>query len=125
MRSRVDVSPEPVEEGPAQVVRVDPDDGATCVFRDAPVVARLSRPLDAESLGGPSFRVEDQEGPVPGRFLVSPDGHVVIWRAERPLIPGAVHFVVACGLRDRSGREVARHVSRFVPCDLSFSDLPG
>ena len=113
-------------EGPAWVIRVDPGDGATGVFRDTPVLASLSHPADATTVHGGSFRVEESGGEaVPGDVLLSPDGKLLIWTASRPLAPGVEHLVTADGLKDRRGREVAPHRSRFVPCALARSDVPG
>ena len=53
------------------------------------------------------------------------DGRLVIWTAARLLAPGIEHLVTADGLKDRKGREVAPHRSRFVPGALARSDLPG
>lgn len=113
----------PEDDGPAWVVRVDPQDGAIGVLRDAPVLARLSRPADPKSLSEASFRVEADGETVPATLRTSPDGRVVIWLGERLLNPGVEHVVVACGLRDALGRAVAAHRSRFVPCDLARADL--
>ena len=105
------------------VARVDPNDGATQVLRDAPVILRVSQPVDPRSLSPESVSVQDDYGTVPGWLSLSPDFHVVIWGAERHLRPGILHFVVARGLRDQRGRLVDPHWSRFVPCDLARSDL--
>lgn len=111
--------------GPAVVLRVDPHDGATGVFRDATVVACLSHPADAASLGPETFRVEEAgTRAVPGRLALSPDRATVIWTARRLLTPGVEHLVTADGLRDTRGQPVGRHCSRFVPCDLVMADLP-
>ena len=113
-------------EGPAWVTKVDPRDGATGVFRDAPVLARLSHPADAATVHPGSFRVEESGGAeVPGDLLLSPDGRLVIWTAARLLAPGIEHLVTADGLKDRKGREVAPHRSRFVPGALARGDVPG
>ncbi|HVR69583.1 MAG TPA: Ig-like domain-containing protein [Vicinamibacteria bacterium] len=110
--------------GPAFVVRVDPRDGATGVFRDAPVVACLSHAADVSSVGPETFRVEEQGGDaVPGRLRLSPDRAVVIWTAHRLLTPGIEHVVTADGLRDARGGRVAPYSSRFVPCDLVLEDV--
>jgi len=114
---------DPRADRPPTVARVDPNDGATQVLRDAPVILRLSQPLDPESLSPQSVSVQDDFGTVPGCLRLSPDFHVVIWGAERFLRPGILHFVVARGLRDQRGRPVDPHWSRFVPCDLARSDL--
>ena len=112
-------------EGQAWVTKVDPGDGATGVFRDALVLARLSHPADAASVHG-GFRVEESGGAeVPGEILLSPDGHLLIWTAARPLVPGVEHLVTADGLRDHRGRQVVPHRSRFVPCGLARGDVPG
>lgn len=115
----------PPDEGGPSVVRVDPWDGAVGVFRDTPVLARLSHAAAASSLSAASFSVVDAHGPVPGSPRLSPDARVVIWTPERLLAPGLVHFVRASGLRDLRGREVSPHLSRFVPCDLTWGDFPG
>ena len=112
-------------QGPAWVTKVDPGDGATGVFRDTPVLARLSHPADAASVTG-SFRVEERGGgEVPGAVLLSPDGRLLIWTAARLLAPGVEHLVTADGLKDHRGRQVAPHRSRFVPCALARDDVPG
>lgn len=115
----------PPDDGSPWVVRVDPWDGAAGVFRDAPVVVRFSHPADPASLSAETFGIRDPEGPVPGHLRFSPDGHVVIWRADGLLTPGVLHFVVAAGLRDLRGREVTPHLSRFVTCDMVRHDVPG
>lgn len=116
--------PATAPEGPAWVTRVDPGDGATGVFRDAPVLACLSHPADAATVHGGSFRVEEPGGiAVPGEVLLSPDGRLLIWTAARLLAPGVEHWVTADGLKDHRGREVAPHRSRFVPCALARSDV--
>jgi len=111
--------------GPLRVVRVDPGDGATGVFRDVPVVLRLSHPAAAESLSLETLRVEDEKGPVPGRPRVSPDGRVLMWFPDRLLAPGERHRVSAAGLRDARGRELEPHESRFVPGELAWNDVTG
>ena len=117
---------DPVAPGPASVTKVDPGDGATGVFRDTPVLARLSHPADAASVHTGSFRVEECGGAeVPGVVLLSPDGRLLIWTAARLLAPGVEHLVTADGLKDQRGREVTPHRSRFMPCALARDDLPG
>lgn len=112
--------------GPPLVLRVDPRDGATGVFRDAPVVACLSHAADAASVSPATFRVEEEGGgAVPGRLSLSPDRAVVIFTAGRLLRPGVAHVVTAEGLRDARGLVVRPHSSRFVPCDLVASDVNG
>ena len=111
-------------EEPTRLLRVDPRDGATGVFRDSPVIVRLSQPADPASLSPATFRVEGPFGPVPGHAGLSPDGQCVIWTGERPFAPDALHFVVVRGLADERGREVQPHVTRFVSCDIVWSTLP-
>jgi hypothetical protein len=110
-------------DDPARILRVEPRDGATGVFRDTPIVASVSHPLLPSSLTAEAFAVEDEIGAVPGRPALSPDGRCVVWRAERLLVPGAAHRVTVAGLRDVRGRTMAPHRSAFVPCDLTFRDL--
>ena len=113
-------------EGPVWVTKVDPGDGATGVFRDTPVLARLSHPADAASVHTGTFRVEECGGAeVPGVVLLSPDGRLLIWTAARLLAPGVEHLVTADGLKDHNGRQVVPHRSRFMPCALARDDLPG
>lgn len=112
----------PGDEGPRVVLRVDPHDGATGVFRDAPVVLRLSHPAQVEA-GAAAIEVLDDQGAVPGATFVSPDGLVLVWRGLRGLRPEAVHFVATRGLLDREGRTFAPHLSRFLPCGLGREDL--
>jgi hypothetical protein len=114
----------PDDEGPSRVLRVEPGDGATGVFRDTPVVARLSHPGQPESVTCETFRVLDDEGAVPAKLRLSPDGLVVIWLAQRLLAPGVNHFVVSSGLEDVRGQQVLPHLSRFLPCHLAREDLP-
>ena len=110
--------------GPAVVLRVDPRDGATGVFRDAAVVACLSHAAEVGSVGPETFRVEeDGGGLVPGWLCLSPDRAVVIWTARRLLTPDIEHVVTADGLRDARGQAVVPYSSRFVPCDLVLNDV--
>lgn len=112
------------DEGDPVVLRVNPEDGAVGVFRDAPVIVSLSHPVDPASLAPDALRVETSDGrPVPGAVAASPDGAVLIWTAASYLVPGLVHFVALHGLRDRRGLLVGQHVTRFVPCDLTLADL--
>jgi len=111
--------------GACWIIRVDPRDGADCVFRDAPVVARFSGCLDPASVSADTFRVLDDQGPLSGDLRVSPDGRVLIWTPLRPLSPDQHHFVVASGLRDVRGREGGAHLSRFRTCGLTRQDLSG
>jgi hypothetical protein len=72
-----------------------------------------------------SVRVLDAEGEVPARLGLSADGCVVIWQAERLLVPGIEHVLVSSGLRDARGLAVGAVRTRFVPCSLSRRDLTG
>ena len=110
---------------PGAVVRVDPRDGAVCVFRDTAVVAHFSRPLDPAAVSAESFRVQDDRGPVAGRVRLSPDAGVLIWEPAEPLAAYVHHFIVTAGLRDARGREIATHLSRFLTCDLMQRDISG
>lgn len=109
-------------DGPPAVLHVDPDDGRLGVFCDAPVIVRLSQPVDCARLPAASVSVCDPAGPVPGALCVVGDGDVLVWTASRRLRPDAPHFVVVAGLVDRRGREVPRHLSRFVPCGFGSFD---
>jgi hypothetical protein len=115
----------PPDDGPTFVVRVDPRDGASGVFRDAPVVVSLSHPVEPGSLTSDTLSVEAAGDAVPGRLHMSPDGAVVIWVAAGPLQPGVEHRVRATGLRDWRGLPVEPHESRFVPCSLAIGDVFG
>ncbi len=108
---------------PTRVVRVDPADGLRSVFRDTPVLARLSRPADPQSLSRETFRIEDPVGSLPGTARLSPDGRVVIWCGDRLFEPGMEHVILVCGLRDDRGRPVTPHRSTFVPCTLAWAEL--
>jgi hypothetical protein len=108
------------------VLRVNPEDGAAGVFRDAPVIVSLSHPIDPATLAltPDAVRVETVDGCiVEGRVSASPDGAVLIWTAVHGLTAGAIHFVAVRGLRDRRGLDLRPHVTRFVPCDLTLADL--
>ncbi len=113
----------PSDETPTRVVRIDPGDGATGVFKDTPVVARLSQPGDPSSLSPRTFHVLDEAGEVPAQLRMSLDGSVVIWQAGRLLEAGVLHSVACSGLKDRRGRQVSPHLSRFLVCDLARTDL--
>jgi hypothetical protein len=115
----------PEDDAPASLLRIEPQDGAVCVFRDSPVVAHYSRPLDPASVGAETFRVWADEGVVSGRLRLSPDGSVLIWEPGAPLGSFVHHFVSSSGLRDARGREVAERLSRFLTCDLMRRDLSG
>ena len=112
------------ESRPSWVVRVEPPDGAAGVFRDAPVLIRVSQPLDRRSLDAETVTVTDAFGAVPGRAELSVDLQVVIWRPELSFLPCLEHRVEVCGLRDLGGGEVRPHISRFYPGGLSSHDLP-
>jgi hypothetical protein len=116
--------PPPVDEPEPLVVRVDPRDGASGIFRDTPVVVSLSQPADPATVTEDTFRVEAAGStPLDGAIRLSPDGSVLIWTSARNLTPGVVHFVAVRGVRDRRGLPVRTHVSRFVPCDVALADL--
>jgi hypothetical protein len=108
---------------PPAVVSVNPVDGATGVFRDSLVAVRLSVPVDPRTLDARTLRVQEVEGPVPGRLALWGDACVVVFQPERALRPHVIHFVIVSGLADRAGRSVRPHCSRFVPCDLSLEDF--
>jgi hypothetical protein len=110
--------------GPTYFTRVDPADGADGVFRDACVLAKLSAPADPTTLSADTFRIEDPDGIVPARLRISPDRLVLIWAADRLLVPGVAHVVHSSGLRDAHGQEVVPHQSAFTPCDLISTDWP-
>ena len=113
----------PPGDNPARVLRLEPAEGASGIFRDTPVVALLSHAASRDSLGDHVLVVTDTKGKVPGRVVLSPDGRVLVWQADRLLAAGVTHEVQCAGLRDLRGRELASYHSRFVPCDLSWSDL--
>ena len=107
----------------AGVVRIDPNDGATGVFRDDPVVVVLSHPADAASVTEEAFQVADDEGGVAGILRVSPEARVLVWTPRAPLRAEAEHVVSIAGLRDLRGREMAPHKSRFRPCRFTARDV--
>lgn len=107
---------------PPAVLHVDPDDGRVGVFCDALVVLHVSQPLDEASLVAATFSVRDPAGAVPGELRVVGRGDVLVWRAARRLRPDAPHFVLVSGLLDRRGRELPRHLSRFVPCAFTSAE---
>lgn len=110
-------------DDPTRVLRVDPADGLKGVFRDTPVLVRLSRPVDAATVCAATFRIESAGRCVSGDRRLSPDGRVVIWRSERLLEPAIEYQLVIAGVRDERGREVLPHQSRFVPSTLSWAEL--
>ena len=105
------------------IALVEPGDGATGIFRDAPVALRVSAPVDPRSLTAETLRVQDPDGCVPGHAQASGDGCLLVWWPERLLQPDVLHFVVVRGLFDLRGRPVAPHFSRFVPCGFARQDL--
>ena len=111
------------ETSPAWVMRTSPEDGAAFVLRDTPVLLRLSHAVDPASVRTGAVRVLDATGEVPAGLRWTAAGHVVIWEPRRLLVPGVEHVLIARGLVDRRGRQVAEHWSRFVPCGLSTQDL--
>jgi len=117
------LGPAAEEKGAAWVMRTSPEDGAVFVLRDTPVLLRLSHPVDPTSLAGGSVRVLDPMGEVPASLRWVSEGQVLIWEPKRLLVPGVEHVVMARGLKDRLGRGIAEHWSRFVPCGLSREDL--
>ena len=113
----------PPGDTPPRVVRIDPGEGAAGVFRDTPVVALLSHAADRQSLDPHVLVVTDASSRVPGRIVLSPDGRVLVWQSDRLLNAGESHEVQCAGLRDLRGREITGLYTRFVPCDITWSDL--
>jgi hypothetical protein len=111
------------DEFTLRVQHLDPPDGARGVFRDSPVVARLSRAVDPVTVSPETFLVMDENGPVPGGVWTSLDGRVAVWTPARLLSAGRLHCVRLAGLRDRHGRELVVHESAFEPGDLALGDL--
>jgi hypothetical protein len=111
------------DEATLRVQHLDPPDGARGVFRDAPVVARLSRPVDPLTVTPETFLVMDEHGPVPGGVWTSLDGRLAVWTPGRLLIAGRLHCVRLAGFRDRHGLELVVHESGFEPGDLALGDL--
>jgi hypothetical protein len=107
----------------AWVTHTTPEDGASFVLRDTPVLLRVSHAVELASITPSALRVLDPGGDVPADLSWDPSGHVVIWTPRRLLVPGVEHVVIARGLLDRRGREVAEHWSRFVACGLASHDL--
>jgi hypothetical protein len=108
---------------PSRVERVDPPHGAAGVFRDVSVLICFSHAAEPCSVSPDTLTVCDGSGIVPGRLLLSPDRHLVIWRPERLLTAGDTHLLVISGVRDAAGRDVAPYASTFVPCDLAATEL--
>jgi hypothetical protein len=115
--------PEVDQTAAAWVMHTTPEDGASFVLRDTPVLLRVSHAVEPTSITSSALRVLDPRGDVPGALRSANDGHVLIWEPLRLLVPGVEHVVIARGLRDRRGRDVAEHWSRFVACGLSSHDL--
>jgi hypothetical protein len=111
------------DEFALRVQHIDPPDGARGVFRDAPVVARLSRAADPLTVSRETFLILDEHGPVPGGVWTSLDGRVAVWTPARLLSAGTLHWVRLAGVRDLHGRELAVHESAFEPGDLALGDL--
>jgi len=108
---------------PPAVVHVDPCDGATGVFRDAPVAVRLSTPVDPRTLSPQTLRIQDDDGPVPGRLALWGDARLVVFEPSRPLRADVWHFIVVSGLADPRGRRVLPYWSRFIACDVGREDF--
>lgn len=107
------------------VVHVEPSDGLVGVFRDAPVIVRVSHPLDERSLERAEVCVRGPQGPVPGEVRLAGVGDVLVWTPAQPLLGDAPHFLVLRELHDRRGRALAPHVSRFVTWAFCQADLAG
>jgi hypothetical protein len=112
-------------DDPTCVVRVDPADGLRGVFRDTPVLVRLSRPADPMTVRPDTVHVEYAGGRVPARLRLSPDGRVIVWRADELLETALEHVITIGGVRDARGRDVLPHCSRFVPSTLTWAELAG
>jgi hypothetical protein len=106
-----------------RVLRVDPWDGATTVFGDAPVVITLSHAADGGTLDARTVRICAGGHAACGHVTQSPDGRVVIWTPETPLARGLQHTVEVSGVRDRRGREVLPHRSAFTVALRSLDEL--
>ena len=106
-----------------RVLRIEPPNGARGVFRDAPVVACLSRAVDPRTVSPETFLVIDEDGRVSGGVWTSLDGRLVVWTPARLLMAGKLHSVRLAGLRDVRGRDLSVHESVFVPGDLALGDL--
>ena len=111
------------DEAGLRVRHLDPPDGARGVFRDAPVVACLSRAVDPRTVSPETFLVIDEDGRVSGGVWTSLDGRLVVWTPARLLRAGKLHSVRLAGLRDVRGRDMSVHESVFVPGDLALGDL--
>jgi len=112
-------------DDPTCVVRVDPADGLRGVFRDTPVLVRLSRPADPMTVRVDTVHVTFAGGRVPARLRLSPDGRVIVWRGDDLLETAVEHVLTIAGVRDTRGRDVLPHRSRFVPSTLTWAELAG
>lgn len=108
---------------PARVLRVAPLDGATGVLRDAPVLARFDQPILEELLTPGSFTVRDASGEVPARLLLSPDGLVAIWQADRRLRSCCEHEVTILVADARFDSDAAGYRGRFTTGSLTREEL--
>ena len=111
------------EHGPLRVLRTDPADGESGVWRDIAVVAWISAPIDPATVGRGSLVVEAREGSVDGELSLSPDGLVVLWRPLQPLEARVRHRVTVRQLCDRRGRAVEPYETDFWPCDLTHREV--
>jgi hypothetical protein len=94
------------------------------VWRDTPILLHVSRPVDPALLPAAVLELRDGAGRVPLRLEVTCAGRVVVVWPTRRLAAGIEHEVVAEGLRDRVGREVAAHRSSFTPGPLASDEVP-
>ena len=111
-----------LDDSPPHVVEVEPEDGASGVLRDTPLVLRLSRPVDPTTVTTSSVRVHSTSGAVPARLVVSPDRTMLVWVAQRLLAPRTEHMVRVEGVHDLWGTPVEPYQCRFVPGELSTQD---
>jgi hypothetical protein len=111
------------ELGPLRVLRTDPADGESGVWRDIAVVAWISAPIDPATVGRGSLVVEAGEGSVDGELSLSPDGLVVLWRPLGPLEARVRHRVTVRELCDRRGRTLEPYETDFWPCDLTHLEV--
>jgi hypothetical protein len=95
------------------------------VFRDAPVIVRVSHPLDERSLEQAEVLVRGPQGAVPGGVRLAGTGDVLVWTPAQPLLGDAPHFLVLRELHDRRGRVLTPHVSRFVTWSFCHADIAG
>ena len=114
---------EAADQGPLRVLRTDPADGESGVWRDIAVVAWISAPIDPSTLDPGSLVVEARESAVAGELSLSPDGRVVLWRPLKPLMARVRHRVTVQDLRDRRGRALEPYETDFWPCDLTHREV--